>query len=150
MIKRTFQRGSVLVEFSLVLPLFLMIVFGMVEFGFAIHDKNIITQAARVGARAGILLRPALDSDGKIIAPQLGDAVNIATTRTQNYCAGNLISLGSGATNCRAEVSANSLLADAPFTVTASYTYQGLLLGRLLGLTGNSISMSSSVTMYRE
>ncbi len=150
MIKPIIQLGSVLVEFSLVLPLFLMIVFGMVEFGFAIHDKNIITQAARVGARAGILLKPALDANGNIIAPQLSDAINTATTYTQNYCAGNLISLGHGATNCSVAISANSLLADAPFTVTASYTYQGLLLGRLLGLTGNSISMSSRVTMYRE
>jgi Flp pilus assembly protein TadG len=127
-----------------------MIVFGMVEFGFAIHDKNIITQAARVGARAGILLRPALSPSGTIIEPQLSDAINTATTHTQNYCAGNLISLGSGAANCSVEITASSLLADTPFKVKASYTYQGLLLGRLVGLTGNSISMSSSVTMYRE
>ena len=150
MIRPIIQRGSVLVEFSLVLPLFLMIVFGMVEFGFAIHDKNIITQAARVGARTGILLRPTLDANGNLVDPQLSTVISTATSYTQNYCAGNLISLGSGAASCSVVITANSLLADAPFTATASYTYQGLLLGRLLGLTGNSISMSSRVTMYRE
>ncbi len=40
-------------EFALVLPLFLLLVFGIVECGRVFHAYLVIAQAAREGARAG-------------------------------------------------------------------------------------------------
>jgi hypothetical protein len=48
------QNGSALVEFAFVLPLLLIIVFGIIEFGVMFYDKAVITNASREGARAGI------------------------------------------------------------------------------------------------
>jgi Flp pilus assembly protein TadG len=45
------ERGANLVEFALVLPLLLLILAGVVDFGYAFHDYIIITNAAREGAR---------------------------------------------------------------------------------------------------
>jgi Flp pilus assembly protein TadG len=45
------RRGNAVIEFALVLPLLLLIVFGITEFGRAIMTTNILHTAAREGAR---------------------------------------------------------------------------------------------------
>jgi len=45
------DRGAVAVEFALLLPLLLLIVFGVIDFGRAINAQITLTQAAREGAR---------------------------------------------------------------------------------------------------
>jgi hypothetical protein len=47
----THSRGQGLVEFALIVPLFLVLLFGMVEFGRAWMTKNILTGAAREAVR---------------------------------------------------------------------------------------------------
>lgn len=47
------ERGAALVEFTLVLPLLLALVFGIVDFGRAFQSWITITNAAREGARLG-------------------------------------------------------------------------------------------------
>lgn len=51
LIKNTGNRGQALVEFALVLPLLLLLVFGIVEFGRYLFLKNTATNGARQGAR---------------------------------------------------------------------------------------------------
>ena len=55
------DEGAVLIEFALVIGLFFMLVFGMVDFGLAINTKTQLTNAGREGARLGTVLVP-LDS----------------------------------------------------------------------------------------
>jgi len=45
------ENGSSAVEFALVLPILIMLIFGVVEFGIAFGDFLAITHAAREGAR---------------------------------------------------------------------------------------------------
>jgi len=52
------QKGTTAVEFALVLSLLLTLIFGIIEFGLFIFDRQVITNAAREGARAGIVARP--------------------------------------------------------------------------------------------
>lgn len=47
------QQGQSLVEFALVLPIFLIIVFGIVDFGMGMRGWITLTNAAREGARVG-------------------------------------------------------------------------------------------------
>ena len=49
------DRGSVAVEFALLLPVLLLIIFGVIDFGRAINDQITLTQAAREGARLASL-----------------------------------------------------------------------------------------------
>jgi len=48
-------RGQSLVEFALVLPILLLTVMGVVEFGRIFMTQQVITNASREGARAAIL-----------------------------------------------------------------------------------------------
>ncbi len=56
------QRGTSTLEFVLVLPLLLFVWFGIVELSRAWHTLNIVTTAAREGARVGTVTP--LDGDG--------------------------------------------------------------------------------------
>lgn len=53
--RRSGQRGAALVEFALALPLLLVVIAGIVDFGFAFQRQEVITNAAREGARLAIL-----------------------------------------------------------------------------------------------
>jgi Flp pilus assembly protein TadG len=49
------DRGAAAVEFALLLPLLLLIVFGIIDFGRALNAQITLTQAAREGARMAAL-----------------------------------------------------------------------------------------------
>jgi Flp pilus assembly protein TadG len=53
------DRGSVAVEFALLLPVLLLIIFGVIDFGRMINAQITLTQAAREGARLASLGYPA-------------------------------------------------------------------------------------------
>ncbi len=47
------RRGQALVEFALVVPIFLLLLFGLIEVGRFIYLNNAFNEAAREGARYG-------------------------------------------------------------------------------------------------
>ncbi len=47
--------GAALVEMALVLPVFLMVIFGIIEFGRGMMVGQMVTNAAREGARLGVI-----------------------------------------------------------------------------------------------
>ena len=74
------ERGAELIEMALVLPLLLLIVMGIFDFGFMFREMSVVTNAAREGARAGIL--PDYESDANVVArvQQYFDASGIDVT----------------------------------------------------------------------
>ena len=50
------ESGASAVEFALLLPVLMLILFGIIEFGLALHRQSILTNASREGARLGIVL----------------------------------------------------------------------------------------------
>jgi hypothetical protein len=51
----TSERGAELIEFALILPLLLLIMLGIVDFGFMFQRYEVLTNAAREGARVAVL-----------------------------------------------------------------------------------------------
>jgi len=49
------ERGQALVEYALVLPILLLLLLGIMEFGILVFNYNTIANAAREGARYGIV-----------------------------------------------------------------------------------------------
>jgi hypothetical protein len=49
------ERGAELIEFALVFPLLLLLMLGIVDFGFLFQRMAVITNAAREGARIAVL-----------------------------------------------------------------------------------------------
>ena len=47
------ERGAVIVEFALILPLLVILTFGLIEFSSAYHVRSATADAARAGARVG-------------------------------------------------------------------------------------------------
>jgi Flp pilus assembly protein TadG len=84
--RRGDERGAALVEFALVLPVLILFVFGIVEFGRAYSARIQLTSAVREGARA-----VALGGDGVAAtrngAPGLDPALSTSQV-TANSCSG--------------------------------------------------------------
>jgi TadE-like protein len=68
-------RGQALVEFALVLPVFLLIIFGVVDFGRAVYGFNTIGNAARSGGRVAIVSQ----TPATIQAAAIGEAIGLGT-----------------------------------------------------------------------
>ena len=49
------QKGQALVEFAIILPILLMLVMGILQFGMMLNSYLTIENASREGARAGIV-----------------------------------------------------------------------------------------------
>lgn len=50
-LRRRGERGAAAVEFALILPIFLMLLFGIIDFGYMINRASIINNAARDAVR---------------------------------------------------------------------------------------------------
>lgn len=131
-----------MMEFALVLPIFLMLTFGIVEISLMIFNKAVITNASREGARAGIRYVPS--NNYASVASKVISKVN-------SYCSGSLISLA-GSNTCNAIVTPNSgaVTSFSPLVVKVNYQYQGLFLVPFLKFSSNGIVLESSTTMYME
>jgi len=126
------KKGQSLVEFAIVVPLLLILVFGIAEFGRAWMAKNILTGAAREAVRVAAVPAPGGGWNG-----------SAATTRA------NAILSSAGLT------SATATVVDAPgeygaVTVTVNYNFPVVLVGFIPGLNNATIPLSSTTTMRRE
>jgi hypothetical protein len=52
------ETGSTIIEFSIVMVLFFLLTFGLVEFGFLLYQWNSATKAAQLGARMAAVSNP--------------------------------------------------------------------------------------------
>jgi Flp pilus assembly protein TadG len=60
----TRQRGAALVEFAILAPLLIVLLMGIIEFGWIFGQFNQIRHAAQEGARWGAVSRPDVDASG--------------------------------------------------------------------------------------
>jgi hypothetical protein len=74
-LRRGDGRGQSLVEFTLIVPVLMVILFGMIEFGFVFTHDLTLEYATREGARAG----SALDNGGGTLGCGTGQSPNWST-----------------------------------------------------------------------
>jgi len=60
------EDGQSLVEFALVIPIFLLVLFSIVDFGMAFHAWITVTNSAREGARVGAVHAPAATIEQRV------------------------------------------------------------------------------------
>ena len=141
---RSRQRGSELVEFAIAAWLLFLLLFGIIEFSVALFDKATITNAAREGARQGILFHPEPRDLGAEDAA-IEDVVN-------NYAAAYLISLG-GPAQMVIDIQrpgGGTFSVGDELIVTVSYPYQFLIIPGFIGGLGGGINLSSTAVMRAE
>lgn len=132
------QKGAAAVEFALILPILLLVFFGIVELSLALYDKAVLTNASREGARAGIVLSSPPVTDTQISAV------------VQTYTQGALLSLRAAQTPTVAVARSATDEFPSVLNVTVSYPYPGLVLGKLLSAVDQPMLLSSSTTMVTE
>jgi Flp pilus assembly protein TadG len=123
------QKGTALVEFAFVLPVFLLILFGMITFSIAMFDKTVITMATRQGARAGALYVSGITDQTRR---------NNANAAALLACGSQLITFGSSSTPTFTSTISNNIL-----TVQGTFPYTGLYIV-------SSISISAQTSMKLE
>jgi hypothetical protein len=137
------QTGASAVEFAIVIPLLMMMIFGTIEFGLLLFNKQVMVNATREGCRFGVIMRK---------APR---TVSSEDTDIQNwvigYAANHLITFGSDVLDAT-DVTINRqdpvLLAfGTNLTVRTQYMYQFLFLSTL-GV--GPVDLSYSATMKME
>ena len=64
------ERGQTMVEFTLVLPVLLVVLFGIIQFGIAFNNYVALTDAVRAGARTAAVSRfsptPVADTTNRV------------------------------------------------------------------------------------
>ncbi|MEA5453434.1 TadE family protein [Sinomonas sp. JGH33] len=104
MLPTTRERGAVAVEFALVLPVLLVLVLGIIDFGRLFSAQQTLTYAARSGARVMVLQN---SSTAAIAAAQTA-ASPLGTLSTSAF-----------------SVSPTTCAAGTQVTFTANYTLKG-------------------------
>lgn len=141
--RRKKQRGAQAVEFALVLPFLILIIFAVLDFGILVYNKAIITNASREAVRRGIILSAAAWNPATI--------AQVAC----NYAGPSLITVNAGtrAADCTGAadpvINVTPVAAPAfndPVTVTVTYQVQGFSLGTWWGL-GTGTSVGSPLTL---
>jgi Flp pilus assembly protein TadG len=137
------QRGTSAVEFAIVLPLLVVFIFGIIEFGLVFYNKAMVTNASREAARAGIVYR-----DPPVTVAEIQSVVD-------NYCGGMLVSFGSSPGAVTTVPSGECANHGNELVVNVAYQYDFLLIPDFLttffsgGLPG-SIDVSAVTRMRCE
>jgi len=75
------RRGATLVEFALVVPIFVTLVFGIIDIGRGFMVQSLLNNAARAGCRVGILPGKATsDIQAAVNGAVAGQGINGAST----------------------------------------------------------------------
>jgi len=134
----TRERGVVALEFVLVFPFMLTVLFGIVDTSLLLCDKAVITNASREAARAGIVVR----------VPQLS-ASEVATVAL-DYANNNLVTGGTSTVPSVSVDQSAGTTPGAPLKVTVTYTYEGLVLGSAVSSLTGPITVSATTVMSYE
>ena len=149
------QKGAQAVEFALVLPFVILIMFAVLDFGILVYDKAIITNASREAARRGVILSGATwDAAAiKTVACNFAKSslITVSSGTRNTSCTGTadpVINIYSGATaNCPAPTGASTPAFRDPVAVTISYAVKGFSLGTWWSLGTGTTAIGSAITL---
>jgi Flp pilus assembly protein TadG len=127
------QEGAGVVEFAIIAPLFAMLLFGLVEFGLAMYEKGVVTNASREGARFGVVYSTPRKTQAEIV------------TKVQEY-----LTKSGFTTPATINVTGAQGASGNPLSVTVTYPYNFQVLPNFVaGLTG-SMNLNANTVMLME
>jgi Flp pilus assembly protein TadG len=128
---RSRQRGTAVVEFALVLPLFAALLFGVIEYGWVFYQRFNIAASVRDGLRQGVTVSQHANPD-----PQ-----SVAVTRAQ----ADLLAAGIDPNTVTLDTQYLGIAPTKTMTVTATMAYQPLI-----GLIPTPHNLQYTMTMMLE
>ncbi|MEO7987690.1 MAG: TadE/TadG family type IV pilus assembly protein [Gemmatimonadales bacterium] len=130
------ERGQSLVEFAMVVPLLLLVVVGIIEFGRAWNQSQVVTDAARQGARTAAVL----NSDPVATEDSVRHVVERALAN------GNIDPNANGVT---IEIENFQGGTNTPASVRVSVPYQFVMFGPVMALASQSFPDASIMLRSR-
>lgn len=127
------QEGAGLVEFSLLAPLIVALLFGLLEFGLSLYSKEVLTNASREGARFGVVYTTPRKNTEEIQARVKEYLTKAGFTDTANI---NVVG---------AQGSSGS-----PLTVSVSYPYTFQVLPNFICSLTGTINLNANTVMLME
>lgn len=134
--RRRAQAGTSIIEATIVLPLMLMLVFGIAEFGISFTRWNSLTNAVREGARVGVVFR---------VPCNTAAVTTLVETTVANFANSSGID-SAGITTTVAGVCGPT---GTPLSVTSTVPYNYIALSALAGLAP-STNLSARTVMRNE
>ena len=133
-------RGTEVLEFAFVLPVVLLVLVGILDMGFLFNNYEVVTNAAREGARAGAL--PGWTDDE-------------VKARVRTYLAGAGLDANAATTNVHPDALVVGAHNVQSVKVVVSYPYKYLLLGAIADMVqgkplGTGLEITASATMRKE
>jgi len=128
------EDGAAAVEFAILLPILIVILFGTIEFGLILYDQEVITNASREGARYGIVIgspRP-------------------TTSQIQNVVNTYLTNSGLNAGNATTKVTGAQGTSGSNLTVSVSFPYTYMVLPNFVAGLGSNINLGATTVMTLE
>ena len=143
------SRGQSLVEFALVIPLFLVMLFGIIDIGRVIWANDALSNAAREGARfasvtgSSLITPTSTKADIKTYTRNYAIAAGTNVTVTVCYSA---VQNSSATAGCTGDVDQSNVSNDRGSLVTVRVTSTvPILTGTLLGMGAFTVSGASTV-----
>ena len=141
------ERGAELIEFAFVLPILLLVAFGIIDFGFLFKEYEVVTNAAREGAR----LKSLGDSTGYSTADVQARVLQYIINGGLD---GSLVQTPVGVTAAAIPITAvpNGPTASG-FTVTVIYPHRFWVLAGISQMFGGNFgtaNLTASSTMRSE
>lgn len=131
------ERGAELIEFALIFPLLLLVLLGMIDFGFLFQRYEVLTNATREGARMAVL--PGYDDadvQARVCAYlQTGGIDTIDATTCASW-----ITVDDGT------IAVPTGPALTTKIVTVSYPHTFMFIGPIVGLMGGSWTDAKTLT----
>jgi Flp pilus assembly protein TadG len=134
--KRRAEAGTSVVEAAIVLPLMLLLVFGIAEFGISFTRWNSLTNAVREGARVGVVFRSPCDA---------GPVTNLVQTTVADFADSSGIDVADITTTVTGACTGTG----TQLTVVATVPYNFVALNALAGLAP-SVNLSARTVMRNE
>ena len=116
------EEGQAVVEFALILPILILLIFGMIDFGWLFYNKIEVNNASREGARYAAVHWKESNYES--------DTVSLVTT----YASGSTVTVLNTGTEVTVSVSKNV----------------DVLTGVTSTILGDSVNLSASCTMRNE
>lgn len=137
------HKGASVVEFAVILPLLIVLVFGIIEFGMLMYNQQVITNASREGARAGIVAQnPRVSDYGN---PSIDNVV-------QTYCLNHLVTFATVKPLPNTLVTGydpNALFGQ-DLTVKVTYNYEFLVIPNFIPVINKLRPMTAQTVMRYE
>jgi TadE-like protein len=142
------QRGAELIEFALIFPLLLLVLLGIVDFGFLFQRYEVLTNATREGARLAALPNYSDDDVKRRVCqflltggvPTTGCGTAAAPAATPTNPAVTITSpaivVGGGKPNLTGR------------RVQLAYNHNFMFIGGIIGLMGGSWNNAKTITTF--